>query len=81
MLIGNAEERGRVLPSGIGKQEKKSKNRACPSAAEYVLGFNWCHRGTVLFGAYFDLFWKGVSRYVDSRVTGGLRYIYHTLEM
>jgi len=27
MLIGNAEERGRVLPSGIGKQEKKSKKQ------------------------------------------------------
>jgi len=28
MLIGNAEKRGRVLPSGKEKQEKKSKNRA-----------------------------------------------------
>jgi len=60
MLIGNAEKRGRVLPSGKEKQEKKSKNRARLAAAENVLGFNWCHRRAVLFGAYFDFFWKGI---------------------
>lgn len=46
----------RVLPSG---KEKQSKNRARLAAAENVLGFNWCHQEAVLFGAYFDFFWKG----------------------
>lgn len=56
MLIGNAEKRGGVLPSG---KEKQCKNRARLAAAENVLGFNWCHQEAVLFGAYFDFFWKG----------------------